>query len=151
MVEDLEFECVEGELSRSVLNELSALNERLFSLGETPDALTRFFDECRDLLCVFCRSDDTLVGFKIGMYHQEQIFDSWRGGVDLSVRRQGIARRMMCMQHDWCRAHGYQRIQTVTNQENEPMLRLNRIMGFRQVRTFVNEHGRIKVLQSKTL
>ena len=151
LANDLKFECVAGRLSRSGLTELSVLNEDLFGLGETPDALERFFNECRDLLFVFCRSNHTLVGFKVGMYAEAYVFDSWRGGVHPNLRRRGIARRLTRMQHNWCRAHGYQRIQTVTNQENEPMLNLNRAMGFSLVRTFVNEQGAKKVLQSRTL
>lgn len=148
---DLEFQCVEGELSRSVLNELSSLNESLFRLGEASDALERFFGACRDLVFVLCRSNGILVGFKIGMYLQDCVFESWRGGVHPTFRRLGIARTLMHMQHDWCRAHGYRLIQTVTNQENVPMISLNRTMGFSLVRIFVNEHGRTKILQRNML
>lgn len=148
---NFEFECVTGRLSRSGLTELSALNEDLFGLGETSDALERFFGACRDLVFVLCRSNGILVGFKIGMYLQDCVFESWRGGVHPTFRRLGIARTLMHMQHDWCREHGYRLIQTVTNQENEPMINLNRTMGFSLVRTFVNENGRTKIVQSNRL
>ncbi len=71
-----------------------------------------------------------LVGFKIGRSEDPREFESWRGGVLESHRRQGIARELAQRQEAWCRAQNFRVICTQTDPDNAPMLMLNLAQGF---------------------
>jgi GNAT superfamily N-acetyltransferase len=73
---------------------------------------------------------EQLVGFKIGRSEDPREFESWRGGVLESHRRQGIARELAQRQEAWCRAQSFRVICTQTDPDNAPMLMLNLAQGF---------------------
>ena len=91
------------------------------------------------------------MGFKIGFEQSPGVFESCRGGVIETARRQGIAMELMRVQHQWCAENGYKVIQTTTNGDNQSMLILNLRSGFEVVGSFLNARRRVKILQEKWL
>jgi predicted GNAT superfamily acetyltransferase len=57
---------------------------------------------------------ERVVGFKMGYERKSTAYHSWLGGVDPEFRRQGIARGLMKLQHQWCAESGYKSIRTQT-------------------------------------
>jgi GNAT superfamily N-acetyltransferase len=87
----------------------------------------------------------TAVGFKLGYERTSDEFYSWLGGVHPDFRRRGIARRLLNLQHEWCRKSGYRRVSTETLNDNHAMLLLNLASGFVVVGTRADSRG-LKVL-----
>ena len=139
------FETLVGPLSEAVLIELAAVNEAIFGFGERAEHLGQFLGLQRRVHLVLVRHGAEPVAFKLGFQHDPGTFESWRGGVLPSARRQGLARRMLAVQHAWCRAAGFAVVQTQTSADNQPMLLLNLQAGFRIVGTQVNRAGVLKV------
>lgn len=71
-----------------------------------------------------------LVGFKIGRSEDPREFESWRGGILDTHRRQGIARELARRQEAWCRSKKFRVIATQTDPDNVAMLTLNLNQGF---------------------
>ncbi len=147
----IEYRCLPGLPSADVLDAVAHVNQEVFGFNETPEILTSLFKEQRKLLICLALQDGEAVGFKVGFEVSPRTFDSWRGAVLESARRQGIAETLMAMQHDWCRENGLRVIKTTTNSDNAPMLILNLKSGFEIVGTFVHRRKRLKVLQEKWL
>lgn len=82
------------------------------------------------IFTVLAYDAEQLVGFKIGRSEDPREFESWRGGVLESHRRQGIARELAQRQEAWCRAQSFRVICTQTDPDNAPMLMLNLAQGF---------------------
>ena len=96
------------------------------------------------------RSGAALVGFKAGYAMTETKYYSWLGGVHPDARGQGIARRLMRLQHAWVRERGCALVETAASEENAAMTRLNLQEGF-TVCGSRREPGRVQVLFLKTL
>ena len=80
-------------------------------------------------LCAAYR-DDELVAYKVGRANDPRTFESWNGGVLQDFRRMGIAAELARRQADWCRAQGFQHLQTETAYDNQAMLIVNLKQGF---------------------
>jgi GNAT superfamily N-acetyltransferase len=76
-------------------------------------------------------------------------YHRWLGGVRAEARRQGIALRLMNLQHDWLRAHGYGSVESSTVPDNAAMLSLNLRVGFRVIGTYNRGDG-TRVMMAKT-
>ena len=92
-----------------------------------------------------------LVGFKVGRSNDPRMFESWVGGVHPDARRQGIASQLAAMQEAWCRARGFQFIQTETAHDNQAMLMANLKRGFWIAGTYLNRGVHMKVILQKGL
>ena len=100
---------------------------------------------------VFCAvSAGHLVGFKAGYAMSQLRYYSWLGGVHPSLRRQGVASKLMALQHAWLVERGYCVVETAANQENRPMAQANLKHGF-SVCGIRHEPQRVQVLFSKPL
>lgn len=91
------------------------------------------------------------VGFKLGYEQSEGEFYSWLGGVLPEYRGLGIAADLMKAQHDWCRKHGYQKIQTKTQNRFREMLLLNLKFGFDVIGLHTSTSGEPKIILEKRL
>lgn len=114
--------------------------------GEVADILMSH----RRWLAQFALAGERVVGFKLGYAERRARFYSWLGGVHPEFRRMGIARRLMRAQHDWCRAEGFELVETATTNAFRPMLFLNLHSGFDIVGTRVID-GQLSILMSKHL
>ena len=142
---DRTLETLVGPLSDAVLAELATVNQALFGFGETAEHLGQFLGQQRRVHLVLVRHGGEPVAFKVGFQSEPGTFSSWRGGVLPSARRQGVARRMLEVQHAWCREERFAFVQTQTSADNQPMLILNLQSGFRIVGTRINRAGVLKV------
>ena len=146
-----EYRLFEGTEDISVMQQLTALNQKLFGFNETIEALRTLFQSHKTVLICLAIQDDLVVGFKVGFLAQDGSFDSWRGGVCEHARRQGIATQLMKHQHEWCKNHGVRIIKTTTDSDNHAMLILNLQSGFSIVGSFMNRRIKLKILLEKWL
>ena len=147
----VKFELFIGSLPKAVLCDLARLNGDVFKLNETEDDLAAFFASKDRLLTITASKNGQLVGYKIGFATTNDRFESWRGAIAEQARRQGVAAKLMRLQHAHCLENGFRTIETVTNADNRPMLILNLKSGFNIVRTFANHRQVLKVGFEKTL
>jgi GNAT superfamily N-acetyltransferase len=97
------------------------------------------------------KEGDTTVGFKIGYELKSGKYYSWLGGVHPDYRGNGIAGRLMEIQHDWCKANGYKTVQTKTKNFWRNMLILNIKSGFDIIGTYTDSFGEPKIILEKKL
>jgi GNAT superfamily N-acetyltransferase len=125
---DLKIETLEGDEARDSTR-LAAACERIFPGFDLGYLIPRLATVSHPAL--ICASHGgTLLGFKLGYRRGASLFYSWLGGIDPNVRRLGLARRLMAVQHDWARAAGYTAIETRTRAANNAMIVLNLRHGF---------------------
>lgn len=103
------------------------------------------------LLAIVAFDEEKAVGFKIGYESDFEEFYSWIGGVDPAYRRRGIGSKLMTMQHEWLRKHGYKIVTTQTKNKWRAMLLLNLRHGFDIIGTFTDEKGEPKIILQKRL
>jgi len=134
------------------LTELVGLLATVF-INQSPDAIRDDLlvaAKHPSLLVQLALSERTIVGCKLGYERESGHFYSWLGCVDSRFRGQGIAANLMQQQHDWCRAQGYQTIQTKTYNQWRSMLLLNIRSGFDIVGTEPGRYG-LKIILAKSL
>ena len=99
---------------------------------------------------IIARSQTRLVGFKLGYAMTESKYYSWLGGVHVGSRRNGIARQLMRLQHEWAQERGYALLETSTDQGNVAMSLVNLQEGFAVCGTRC-EPRRLQILYLKQL
>jgi predicted GNAT superfamily acetyltransferase len=133
------------------LHNLFVLHERIFDANN----FETFFQELKnkDKLLILAAVNDAgaIVGYKIGYERKPRHFYSWLGGVHPDYRRQGIASRLMTLQHEWCKNKGYQTIQTKTKNKWRDMLIMNIKNGFDIIGTYTDKKGEPKIILKKIL
>ena len=151
MADELVFEIVEGEEALALAEEILGLCHVLFP--DFADAyLTDRLPTVTGPAVVAARGPDgALLGFKLGYERGEGIFYSWLGGIHPSIRRQGVGRRLMQLQHDWARERGYAFVETRTRTANNAMIILNLQSGFQIVGYDENSAGQPTVTQRAAL
>lgn len=92
-----------------------------------------------------------LIGFKLGYRRGRTMFYSWLGGVHPDARGQGLARRLMSVQHQWAVSRGYTEIETRTRAANHVMIIANLRGGFRIAGFEVDRAGHPVVIQRAKL
>jgi predicted GNAT superfamily acetyltransferase len=103
------------------------------------------------LILAAVNDNEAVVGYKIGYERKPGHYYSLLGGVHPDYRRQGIASRLMTLQHEWCKKKGYQSIQTKTKNKWRDMLILNLKHGFDIIGTYTDEKGEPKIILKKVL
>ena len=96
-------------------------------------------------------SAGALAGFKIGYELRRDILNSWLGGVMPDFRGQGLAQKLMAVQHDWATKAGFQGIETATRQANRIMGIVNLRGGFVVAGLDVRPDEPTKVIYFKAL
>jgi GNAT superfamily N-acetyltransferase len=105
----------------------------------------------RSVCLVACFDGEQMVGFKLGYGRNRVKFYSWLGGVAEPWRRKGVAKKLMDMQHDWCREHGFQIVETQTLNQWKEMLIFNLREGFEIVGVCHSDDMGLKVVLEKRL
>ena len=105
----------------------------------------------RSILTCLAFEGDTPVGFKIGYEERPYYFESWRGGVIQSARRQGIAQQLTHHQHAWCKEQGFRIITTLCSHDNVGMLILNMREGLMITGSYLDRGKHLKLVLQKQL
>jgi predicted GNAT superfamily acetyltransferase len=142
------FTLQQGPFDAALLHELNELAQRVF---EQPSLKVEWrLSAMPDASVATARSDGRLIGFKLGYAMTEVKYYSWLGGVEAASRGNGVARRLMQVQHEWVRGCGYALLETSTDQVNSAMSRVNLQEGFAVCGTRA-EPNRLQVLYLKRL
>ena len=147
---DSTYQTIEGIPEQQVLDELLNVYDQLFE-----DAKLDFFVERvhskKDLIINLCYSDSELVGFKLGYRYNENTLYSWVGGVLPTFRKQGIAQKLMELQHASAKEKGYKKMRTKSMNRFKPMMILNLKNGFDIVQVYTNDSQQTKIVFEKNL
>jgi ribosomal protein S18 acetylase RimI-like enzyme len=95
--------------------------------------------------------EGAVAGFKLGYATDQETFYSWLGAVHPQFRGLGIASSLMELQHNWCHAHGFKRVQTKTLNRWREMIALNLRFGFEIRGAYTDSAGEPKLLLEKKL
>lgn len=127
---------------QSLFLELGGFNNQVFehALNHRPS-----------LVNCYAFEQHKLVGIKIGFSPRPQYFESWAGGVLPAYRRQGVASKLLQLQHGWCLEKGFRYIDTTTANDNIPMQLVNLKNGMQIVGTFLDRGNELKVRFQKQL
>ena len=90
--------------------------------------------------------ESELAGFKLGYALDQTTFYSWMGGVLEPYRRQGIARQLSELQHQWAKEQGFAKLRTKSKNQFKPMMHLNLQQGFDIIGTEPGREGEIKIV-----
>ncbi len=150
-VSNVEYRRFSGQVSAETMATLAEINQEIFGFDETAELLMGLFQAQQHLVICMAFQEGRAVGFKVGFGANSRELESWRGGVLVEARRQGVAEELMRMQHQWAKENGFHVLRTTTNSDNIAMLILNLKSGFEIVGSFVNRRKRLKLLQEKWL
>jgi GNAT superfamily N-acetyltransferase len=140
----MEYRIIEGKPDPAFQESLTECCRRIFGQRQSLDFSDLAAKE--DVLIVAAEADGHVVGCKIGYRRKPGHFYSWLGGVVPDFRRQGVGSRLMELQHQWCREHGYRTIRTHTKNKWKPMLILNLRHGFDIIGSWTDEVGEPKII-----
>lgn len=105
----------------------------------------------RNILVTQTRLEGKLIGFKLGYEKSPELFYSWLGAVMPEYRRKGIARKLISIQHTWCKDKAYRCIQTKTTNKWKSMLILNIQSGYDVKAILKKDNQGDKILLEKKL
>ncbi|MDT7831530.1 GNAT family N-acetyltransferase [Flavobacteriaceae bacterium S356] len=135
---------------QNILDALLHLYAELFE-----DAKLDFFVDRvqtkENLIIILCYHENELIGFKLGYRYNDHTFYSWVGGVLPRFRKQGIAQKLMELQHSSAKKKGYQKARTKSMNRFKPMMILNLKNGFEIVKIYTNDSGQTKIIFEKSL
>jgi GNAT superfamily N-acetyltransferase len=134
--------------NEALFQNLASLSEAVFK-EPVKDIVWRLENmPCPSVICA--RVSGELVGFKAGYAMTQTKYYSWLGGVHPSSQRQGIASKLMELQHKFLHEQAFEVIETATNEGNASMSQANLKHGF-TICGLRNEPHRVQVLFSKSL
>ncbi|HWI47207.1 MAG TPA: GNAT family N-acetyltransferase [Rummeliibacillus sp.] len=144
----MEFIHVKGLPDEESIKGIQELHREVFdeselSIGE--------LQEKPNLLCCMALDGRKVVGFKLGYEKEVGVFYSWLGGVSAEYRGQGIALKLMNLQHQLVSEQGYQKIRTIGRNYRRAMLILNIKVGFDIIETYFSKSGTRKIIMEKEL
>ena len=128
----------------SFYNDYVALSEAAFGHSVSEKwihAVKWRLDTMPDLTVFLARLDQKLIGYKVGYTTAYNRYYSWMGAVHPDFRRQGIARKLMEMQHKWLDTSRFELIETQVAKTNIAMITLNTEAGMKTTGMTVSKHG----------
>ena len=144
------YRTIEGIPEQGILDQLLNLYSAIFE-----DAKLDFFvdriQSKKDVIINLCCHTTDLIGFKVGYRYNETTCYSWVGGVVSTYRKQGIAQKLMELQHASAREKGYQKMRTKSMNRFKPMMILNLKNGFEIVQVYTNDSQQTKIVFEKSL
>jgi predicted GNAT superfamily acetyltransferase len=144
------YQVILGIPNQNVLDVLLDVYQQLFE-----DAKLDFFVDRiqtkEDLIIVLSYNEKKLIGFKLGYRYGENTLYSWVGGVLPSYRKQGIAQKLLELQHQTAKEKGYKKVRTKSMNRFKPMMALNLKNGFDIVKVYTNDSGQTKIIFEKPL
>ncbi len=146
-----DYQTLTGLPAHPTLSSLLDLHLSVFT-GQTREEILAeltYQDKRGPLVCTMALIDGRVIGYKIGYERKPGHFYSWLGCVDPGFRGQGIASRLISLQHDGCCQQGYHTVSTQTYNQWREMLILNLKHGFAIVGTKQGTHGLIILLEKR--
>ncbi|MFD2567136.1 GNAT family N-acetyltransferase [Pseudotenacibaculum haliotis] len=144
------YQTISGVPEQKVLDELLHLYDVLFD-----DARLDFFvdriNTKEDLVTILCYHNNVLVGFKLGYKYDQITLYSWVGGVLPEYRKQGIAQKLMELQHQCAKEKEYKKVRTKSMNRFKPMIILNLKNGFDIIQVYTNDSKQTKIIFEKNL
>ncbi len=138
------------DVTADKIDTVAPIIERSFGQWDAKWFYSKFNDHQKFFL-VIAWVQGQAVAFKLGYERTEKKFHSWLGGVTPEFRGLGIAQDLMNHQHDWCKAQGYTKISTKTQNRFREMLVLNIKNGFNVVGIDSDSPDGEKILLEKIL
>jgi hypothetical protein len=86
-------------ITDKVVHEFLEIFETVFGESITAETVRMRMKEKSFILAIHASLDQKVVAFKTGYALSPQLFYSWIGGVDPDHRRNGLALRLMSLQH----------------------------------------------------
>lgn len=126
------------KFSAELLEDILQLEAKVFPKPYSKEILEREMKSKSSLFGILVYDGDRPVAYKIGFEHSVSIFYSWIGGVHPEYRRQSIARKLIRLQHEWCKKTGFEKVRTSSENEFREMLILNLREGFDIIGTYVS-------------
>jgi predicted GNAT superfamily acetyltransferase len=149
-LEKITYRIYENDVPQLILADIERLYKTIFQSNDASKIKKRLAT-AQDLCLQVAYVGDELAGFKIGYAKDKALYYSWLGAVGERFRGRGIAKELMLQQHDWCKAKGYERVQTKTMNRWKEMLLLNLRVGFDIVSKYKSEDGVVKIILEKGL
>ncbi len=131
------------ELNESMLRELHSIYSQLFDDAYPIENLRERSTNKIDYLVLIAKNESHTLGFKVG-FAEDGLFHSWMGGVLKAYRKNGIARELTEIQHNWAKIKGYKEIRTHTDHRYNDMMIHNIRNGFKIVGTKIRAHNGVK-------
>ena len=104
-----------------------------------------------DLTVCLARPDKQLIGYKVGYATAYNQYYSWMGAVHPGFRRQGIARKLMEMRHQWIDRSRFELLETQVAKSNVAMIKLNGEAGLKASGIKVSKNGDPYLIMEKWL
>ncbi|NHM32092.1 GNAT family N-acetyltransferase [Neobacillus terrae] len=142
----MEYKIVSGMPEQKILENILQLHHSIFKVKEKSGIESK-----PNLLFALAIKNGKVAGYKIGYELYKRKFYSWLGGVDPDCRNQGIGSKLMEVQHQYLREHGYRIVQTITKNKWRNMLILNLKHGYDIIGTYTDYLGELKIILEKRL
>ena len=131
-----------------ILISILAVHRVIF--GTADDLTERIQNKPHPLFSVAFQGSQ-VIGYKIGYELTNGKFYSWLGGVHPEYRCLGVASKLMDIQHHYLEKEGYKVVQTKTLNKWRSMIILNIKSGFDITETYIDRHGKLKIVLEKEL
>lgn len=118
------------KVTPEILNHIKSLEAEIFPTPHSLEKLESELSSKFNISIFMAFNESTPIGFKVGFERSKRIYYSWIGGVSPSFRKQGIAKKLMELQHEMAKERGYKIVCTQTDNSFKPMLILNLKHGF---------------------
>lgn len=140
------------ELSDKLLDDIVQLEAAVFPEPFSKEKIERKLAVQSSIRGIIVYSEKQPVGFKVGFERSPIVFYSWIGGVHPEFRKQGIAKRLIRRQHQWCKEKDYEKVATSSRNSFREMMILNLQEGFDIVDTHLDsQKNEVVVIFEKSL
>ena len=118
------------KLNDETVEDLFELAGLVFSDPKPKDKFRKELESKFNISIFIAYEKEKAVGYKIGFERSKRIYYSWVGGIHPDYRKQGIAKKLMDLQHDHARKLGYEVVSTYSDNRYKPMMIFNLKSGF---------------------
>lgn len=100
---------------------------------------------------IIAYQEDKFLGYKMGYENYTNTYYGWVTAVSPDCRKMGVWTAMTDRQHEWCRAHGYKKIQINTTNTWKDALARTVKYGYFIYGTYKNDKDEVRILMEKHL
>ena len=150
----MQFQFLTPPFDPSFYNDYVALSEAAFGHPVSEkwvNAVKWRLETMPDLTVCLATLDKQLIGYKVGYATAYNRYYSWMGAVHPDFRRQGIARKLMEMQHQWIDRSRFELLETQVAKSSIAMIKLNGEAGLKTSGIKVSKNGEPYLIMEKWL